>query len=197
MQKLYCFVDESGQDSVAQPGKKLALFVVAIVMVSDDQLSLKSVCEQYEQRSRKRASPWHKARYDYRLAYIRRVVGDKRFRGVLHYQFIEQPAKAFFDSYTLQGIANILSESFKDDAVLKEIYVDGLTRSKQADYGIELRRMGARRATFHRITDQASAFIRLADALAGLVREAEEEPRSNARTLLSDGQRRRIVTWVL
>lgn len=118
------------------------------------------------------------AKYSFRLDFIRSIIRDKRFKGTLWYQVFRQPSKPFFDAYTLQAIANCIGEEF---------YVDGLTHSKQSEYAVELRRMGIRRATFHRATDQGSPLIRLADALAGLVRQSEEGGVSEAAKVLNKG----------
>lgn len=188
MQKLYCYVDETGQDTIAQPGRKRAVFIVGVVILDEKRQLLEDVCVQYEKRSGKGITPWHKAKYTFRLEYLRAVVADKRFVGTLYYQLFEQPTKMFFDTYTLQGITHALGSKFKDATCIKEIYVDGLTRSKQSDYGVELRRLGVVRASFHRTTDQSSPLIRLADALAGLVRESEEDRDAEAARILKQGK---------
>ncbi len=188
MQKLYCYVDESGQDTLAQPGKKLAIFVVGVVVLDVKQRQLEAACIQYEKKSGKGIAPWHKAKYAFRLDFIRMVIADKRFIGVLRSQVFQQPAKLFFDTYTLQGIANAIGAEFKDMQCVKEIYVDGLTRSKQSEYAVELRRLEVKRASFHRATDHSSPLLRLADALAGLVREAEEDKNSEVAHLLKQGK---------
>lgn len=194
MHKLFCYVDETGQDTVAQPGKKLAVFVVGVVLLDANQLHLEDVCVGYERQSGKGITPWHKAKYAFRLAYLRAVVTDKRFTGTLYYQVFGQPTKTFFDTYTLQAIANTIgSDKFNDVTCIKEIYVDGLTRAKQSAYAVELRRMGGQRASFHRATDQRSPLIRLADALAGLAREVEEYRTSDAARLLTQGKSAGVI----
>lgn len=185
--KLYYYVDETGQDTAAQPEKKRAIFVVAIVIVASGQSQLENLAAGYEKTSRKGKISWHKAKYSFRLDFIRSIIRDKRFKGTLWYQVFRQPSKPFFDAYTLQAIANCIGEEFKNLSYAKEIYVDGLTHSKQSEYAVELRRMGIRRATFHRATDQGSPLIRLADALAGLVRESEEGGVSEAAKVLNKG----------
>lgn len=191
MQKLYCYVDETGQDTIAQPGRKRAVFIVGVVILDEERQLLEDVCVQYEKRSGKGITPWHKAKYAFRLEYLRAVVADSRFVGTLYYQVFEQPKKMFFDTYTLHGIIRAIGSKLKNAPVIpsiKEIYVDGLTRSKQSDYGVKLRKLGGTRASFHRTTDQSSPLIRLADSLAGLVREAEEDRDSEATRVLKQGK---------
>jgi hypothetical protein len=78
MQKLYCYVDETGQDTVAQDGKKLALFVVGVVVVNTDQHLLENACSLYEKETGKGMVPWHKAKYAAHLSFMRTVVADRR-----------------------------------------------------------------------------------------------------------------------
>jgi|SRR3990167_8154509 len=195
IRKLYYYVDETGQDTAAQPEKKQAIFVVAIIVLDSRQNPLEKIVARYEKTSRKGKIPWHKAKYSFRLDFIRSIIRDDRFKGALWYQVFRQPSKPFFDTYTLQAIANCIGNKFKNHHYVKEIYVDGLTRSKQSEYAVELRRMGIHQASFHRATDQGSPLIRLADALAGLVREAEEDGGSEAAKVLSKGKNLEIISF--
>ena len=195
IRKLYYFIDETGQDTAAQPEKKQAIFVVAVIVLDSRQSPLANIVARYEKTSRKGKTPWHKAKYSFRLDFIRSIIRNNRFKGTLWYQVFRQPSKPFFDAYTLQAIANCIGDKFKNYRYIKEIYVDGLTRSKQSEYAVELRRTGIHRASFHRATDQGSSLIRLADALAGLVREAEEDGDSEAVRVLNKGKNFKVISF--
>lgn len=65
MRKLYCYVDESGQDTEGR------IFVVAVVVVSDKE-ALLQLCEQFERESGKGKFKWGKAENTARLAYLNR-----------------------------------------------------------------------------------------------------------------------------
>lgn len=64
MQKLYCYIDESGQDT------KGILFVVSILVLEHERDILLKDLEDVEQKSNKRNVKWHKARPQFRQAYI-------------------------------------------------------------------------------------------------------------------------------
>lgn len=53
------------------------------------------------------------------------------------------------------------------------VIIDGLTRTEERAVGGELRRLGARTRKVRGARDENEAAIRLADALAGLVRAGE------------------------
>lgn len=57
MQKLYAYVDESGQDT------KGALFVVGVVVLETERESILKELEQIEEKSGKRVRKWNKAPY--------------------------------------------------------------------------------------------------------------------------------------
>ena len=67
-QKLYCYVDESGQDTHGE------LFIVAVVITDDQREALLSALEQIERDSGKGANKWHKTMPQRRLDYIAAVL---------------------------------------------------------------------------------------------------------------------------
>ncbi len=52
--KFFCYVDESGQDTLRE------LFIVSVVMTSQERDQLRQVCEEIERRSRKGQRKWVK-----------------------------------------------------------------------------------------------------------------------------------------
>ena len=55
------------------------------------------------------------------------------------------------------------------------IYIDGLSRTKRREYGARFRRVGLPVRRVRGITrDESNALIRLADSIAGFVRDALE-----------------------
>lgn len=66
--KFFCYVDESGQDTQGQ------LFVVGVVLTSDQRDELKRHCEALEQQSGKRRLKWYEAEHTARMAYMRSLL---------------------------------------------------------------------------------------------------------------------------
>ena len=50
MQKLYCYVDESGQDTSAHADRE-QVFVVAVTVFDGTRDAIQQLCEGYEQSS--------------------------------------------------------------------------------------------------------------------------------------------------
>jgi len=79
VKKLYCYVDETGQDT---QGK---LFVVSVVVSSNERDELLKLCEEIEKESGKGKFKWGKAEKKLRLDYLKRIFKTKIFKGKLRY----------------------------------------------------------------------------------------------------------------
>jgi len=75
--KLFCYVDESGQDTAATPGR-VKLFVVAVTVFEKDVADFETLCKAYELATDKRQK-WNKSQRDVRLKYIRLVLEGQAF----------------------------------------------------------------------------------------------------------------------
>ena len=67
-QKLYCYVDEAGQDTASPT------FVVVAVVSSQDQEKLRLGLMQVEQEARTDGFKWHKSQWSRRLQYLNLVL---------------------------------------------------------------------------------------------------------------------------
>lgn len=73
-QKLYCYVDENGQDT------KGDIFIVSVVVTGKERDELLSLCEEIERRSGKGKFKWSKAERKKRLDYIKQIFSNKHFK---------------------------------------------------------------------------------------------------------------------
>lgn len=180
MDKLYCYVDESGQDT------KGTLFIVSVVLVADQREHVARICEAIELETGKGRVKWIKTRYDRRLAYIRRIFGEPSLKGRLTYAHFE--GSTDYLSLTIWAIAQTILAS-TSNAYKATVFIDGLPRSQYRDVANRLRHLGIAvkkvRGVKH---DENDALIRLADALCGLVRSAAEG-QSEMQVLLDRGKR--------
>jgi hypothetical protein len=79
MEKLYAYVDETGQETAG------VFFLVAVVIAGDDRDGLLEWLSAVEQATGKGKTPWHKSRHHARQAYMDRVLNDARLRGSVFY----------------------------------------------------------------------------------------------------------------
>lgn len=172
MRKLHCYADESGQDTFAQPDRR-RIFVVGCVITDQDRNELNDTCERYERISGKGKFKWNSAERQRRMNYIRLVLQDDRFRCALHFTVFRHISKNDFDSSSVRGIASATVLRTPSQPFVVQVYVDGLSKKKRPEYRRMLKNLGIPVGEVRGIPrEQSSAMTRLADALAGLVRDA-------------------------
>ena len=175
VKKLYCYVDETGQDT---EGK---LFIVSVVVTSDERDALLKLCEDIEKESGKGKFKWGKSEKKRRLKYLKRIFETKIFKDKLRYSVFRDSKD--YDLATIMSVAKALH--FKEPkGYTTLVYVDGLSRSKRHEYGSQLRKLGVPTKKVQGVTkDENNALTRLADAIAGFVRDALEKDQRDVEKL--------------
>lgn len=164
-QKIYCYVDETGQDT---EGK---LFLVSVVVAEEERDELRENLKEIEKLSGKNKK-WTKAKRIQREAYIRQVIASKAFWGRIYYSLYKD-TKAYLDLTILSTAKVVHDKAKKPYQVI--IFVDGLNRSERFRFGTGLRRLKVDVKKVRGIRDESDALIRLADAVAGFVRDSLED----------------------
>lgn len=171
--KLYCYVDETGQDSEGD------IFVVTVV-VPENRDEVQSYVEEVESISRKGKFKWGRAKPDNRYRYLETIFSQRKY-----------PLKMYFSYYkdTKEYKALTIMSIFKATQAIKDfkqhkfiISVDALGKKDQRYYGSELHKMGIPSRQVKGVTrDQSNALIRLADSICGFVRDVLEEKDKDAK----------------
>lgn len=162
--KLYCYVDESGQDT------KGDIFIVSVVVTEEEKDELLKLCEKIEKDSGKGKFKWGKAERNRRLKYIETIFSLKIFRGKLRYAVYK--GQVNYDMATIMGIAKAICYR-EPNIYTTSIYIDGLTKNKKNEYGSELRKLGIPTKKVQGVLkDENNSLVRLADSVAGFVRDA-------------------------
>jgi hypothetical protein len=184
--KLYCYVDESGQDPQSE------VFIVAVIVTGEEREKLLDLCEQLERVSGKQKDKWGKAKHDRRMRYLRHIFADDRFREVLRYSVFRQTPD--YDTATIDAIAAAVRWSKPGRNYTSLIYVDALSKTKRQEYGVRLRRLGLRVRQIRGIArDESNALTRLADAVAGFVRDALEGKSEEITSLFRRAKREGVL----
>jgi hypothetical protein len=165
--KLYAYVDESGQDTQGQ------FFVVSVVILDADHEAILHQLEAIEARSRKGKVKWHRARYAYRQAYIDELANLTRLSRSLFFESFR--GSQAYVTLTVTATAHAVRQKTQGSAHEVTVFVDGLLKHEAIRFASLLRTQskGIRKVRGVQ-KEQNNAFIRLADALCGLVRDAEE-----------------------
>lgn len=165
MSRLYCYVDETGQDT------KGKLFVVGMVMTEHaDHLRIR--CEAIEQISRKNRK-WKNSTDERRLSYMKQIIEMPMLNGKLMYSIYRNTTD--YVGSTIDALAQMASDPQRQNQKLG-IYLDALPKTRKREYGTLLRQKGVRQFDLHGVAkEESDACLRLADALAGFVRDAIEQ----------------------
>jgi hypothetical protein len=164
MQKLYCYVDESGQDT------KGSLYIVSAIIMESERDELTRLLEQIEKRSGKGTNKWTKARPERRAAYIRAVLQTSAFKNKLNYGLY--PGTQKYVEATISMTAETITSYVLDEKYKANVLVDGLRDSERNAFAVGLRKQGIRTGEVKGVDDENDALIRLADAICGFVRDA-------------------------
>ena len=164
--KLYCYVDETGQDTQGE------LFIVSVVVTEEERDELLSLCEEVEKTSGKGKVKWNEARHHKRLNYIRRVLREPAFKRKLNFA-IYRDSQDYLPLTVLTIARAIVAREWRTYNV--SVLIDGLPRSLRGWVGSELRHFHIQVRKVRGVRkDEANALIRLADAVCGFVRAAKK-----------------------
>ena len=162
-QKIYCYVDETGQDTQGQ------FFIVSVIVTGEMRDRLGARLEEIEKATRKGNVKWIRSRSLFRLAYMKAVLSDPLFKNTLHFSHYEQTKKYM----VLTVLATARAIATVPDRGVAAVYVDGLPKSRVQWFSTELRRLSVRTSKVVGVRkEESDAFIRLADAYCGFVRQA-------------------------
>jgi hypothetical protein len=160
--KLYAHVDETGQET---QGK---LFLVAVVLCGPDKERLDQYLLQVEATSGK-GRKWHRSSFATRLAYLSAVPSFPLLRGAIHsgtyrdtHDYVESTIDATARALTSQPPSRLT------------VIVDGLKRREVHRFASGLRSRGIPVHKVRGLREEADSILRLADAMAGFLRDLEE-----------------------
>ena len=128
---------------------------------------------------------------------MRAVVNDSRFVGVLRFVTFDAIEDYDYDQATAQAIARAVMNFDPLGAFKLTIYVDGLSESKRREYANQLKAGVSSFVTVRGVPrDEASPLIRLADAAAGFIQDAQGEQSREVVELFARAQRVGVLVVV-
>lgn len=166
-QKLYVYVEESGQDTLGR------LFVVGVAVFGQSRDQIRQQLSTIEQKSGKGPFKWTWTKPERRERYISSLTSLRTLRGRLFFQVFKETTsyRDFLPLATANAI-HVYAKSRPSCTIL----VDGLRKSEFRWYTKALRRLGVRVRKVRGIRrEESDEFIRLVDALCGLLRDSMEE----------------------
>jgi hypothetical protein len=160
-QKLYCYVDESGQDDASN------FFAVVAAVTESDHDGLRQALLDVEQASGTGCRKWHKSRPERRLRYLDLVLE----RGIscldVFFGLYAKPLPYFFP------FVEVLDHAIRAKATgayTARVFVDGIDQQKAGELTSALRGRGICLEMVRSRRDESEPLIRLADMWAGCIR---------------------------
>lgn len=163
MQKIYCYVDETGQDH------KSEVFIVVTIVSDEDQDTLRKKLLDIEHSTRIGLRKWHKSRPRQRIDYLAAVIERGIAKGDAFVGVYQKPIPYFLPM--LEVIEYAIKQKAKG-AYRVIVYVDGIDRKKAAELTNALRVRGITLEMVRSRRDESEPLIRLADRFAGCIRKA-------------------------
>lgn len=164
--KLYCYVDESGQETQGR------LFIVAVVIVGVERETAREVLKQIEAESGKGHKKWTKATRQQRRNYLEALAKLKAWPGTIYCLDFERTTD--YQAATIQAIAQAIRATVDESPYRATVLVDGLGKAERRRIANGLRDQQINADKVRGLRDESDEFIRLADAAAGLVRDYRE-----------------------
>ena len=164
-QKLYAYVDESGQDT------RGSIFLVSVVVTGATRDAVRAVLQEIERGSGKGTRKWSKARVTERVAYIQQLLQHSALIGPVYYSSYHN-TRAYVDLIIL-STAKALHARVTERPTAT-IFVDGLVYAERRRFAAGLRKLKVQVRKVQGRRDESDEFIRLADAITGFVRDALE-----------------------
>lgn len=164
--KLYCYVDETGQDT------KGKLFLVAVVLKEITEVEvLEKKLGEIEIRSGKKQSKWKKISIDIKKKYLDELIQVKELKNNIFYTAYQ--ASMEYSKLTSLTIAKaVLAKTSANYTVT--VIIDGLNDKERDVVRKELKKLKIKYRKIRGMKDEQSIFLRLSDAMAGFLREVYE-----------------------
>ena len=174
MQKLYCYVDESGQDINSK------MFVVVTVVVINEKNPIHNNIRTLAKETKVGRRKWRKTKPNKRIIFLKKIIKEQIGEGKIYYGCYKKPLPYFLP------YLDVLEEAIKHNIAGKYkamVYIDGIDRKKAREMTNALRARGISLILVKSRRDESEPLIRLSDMWAGCIRSA----------LLKDGEERKLI----
>lgn len=166
-QKLYCYVDETGQDT------KGSFFLVTVVLEEQENIEdLQKKLEVIEKSTNKNLLKWTKTPFKVREQYLLHLAEIKELKGAIFYSTYRD-TKEYIPLISLTVAKSILSK--EEDNYTATIIIDGLKGKEMDEVRKELKKLKINYRKIRGMKDEQDAILRLADSIAGFLRDYVEE----------------------
>lgn len=166
--KLYAYVDESGQDT------KGMVFVVSVLILEQERQAICEILEKIENECGKKNAKWNKSRHEFRKAYIEEITKIEELKRRIFFDTFSDTKK--YIELTSFATAKAILKKADEDEYKVTVFVDGFKKKEIDTFSKGLKDLKIRTRKIRGVKkDENNAFIRLVDAICGLVRDANDK----------------------
>jgi len=166
--KLYAYVDESGQDT------KGLIFIVSVLILEKEREEISKELEKIENDSGKKNMKWNKSRHEFRKAYIEKLFKMEKIKGRIFFDIFSDTKK--YIELTSYATAKAILKKSGNNEYKVTIFVDGFKKKEIDIFSRGLRDLKIRTKKIRGVKkDENNAFIRLVDAICGLIRDSQDK----------------------
>ena len=184
MNNIYCYVDESGQDTQGKFFSVSAVIVSTVLLRDEGEQRLLNI----ERESGKGISKWKRTNYIKRENYLRAITTMVMLKNSLFYS-IHLNTRNYIAA-TVDTIVRAVQRYRTDIGKYRlMIVIDGLNKKERQQIAKQLRKAGVMYKKVRGAKDESSVWIRLADAIAGFSRDTYGN-KPYTQNLYSDMQQR-------
>lgn len=168
LHKIYCYVDESGQHTLGR------FFSVAVVIVNTVEMRNDGIkrLRNIENKTKKGIEKWKSTHYTIKEKYLRSVITIPFLQNCIFYS-IYTDTREYVNS-TVETIIRVIQQQ-EINAYELIVVIDGLNKKSRQQISRRLKEKGIFRKKVRGIRDEGSAWIRLADAIAGFTWHVNED----------------------
>lgn len=149
-EKIYCYVDESGQDI------KSEIFVVVAVLASKDRNELQNEVIRVEEKTKVFKRKWHKSRNQNKYLFLHEIMERKIAQGDIYFGRFKKPTPYFLP--IIEAIEKaIISKHFKQYRAT--VCVDGIDKKKSEELTKALRNRNIRLNFIKSCRDESEPLI--------------------------------------
>jgi hypothetical protein len=175
IQKIYCYVDETGQDAGS------SFFVVVSIVSAEEQEQLRNKLLEAEETNKIHARKWFNSRSPIKEEFLRTLINTGLAKGDVYYSKYKKPLPFFLP--ILETIEKAIKDKTDGKPYLAIVYVDGIDRKKATELTGGLRLKGIKLQYVRSVRDESEPLIRLADRWAGCIRDSIEGKEINTNIL--------------
>lgn len=166
MKKLYCFVDETGQDTKGE------FFLVSIVLKEKDELDgLEQKLLKIES-SNDRFLRWKKLSFEDKINLLDQLGKISELKKAIYYS-VYHDSLAYTPLVSLSIAKAVLAQG--GDETITTVTIDGLNDKDRTIVSHELKKLKIRYRKVRGLKDEQSVFLRLAHIFANFLRDYKEK----------------------